>query len=268
VDIEITFGTEAPTIESAISPIQNPNIHESEPLEPLSVLYRDDDLVVIDKPAGYHVHPPENPMWFVPKGKVILSVLRQQINQYLYPVHRLDAPTSGVLIFALNKKSASILCEEFAVGKSIQKKYRAIVRGFTKPEGFIDIPLQSDSSDEMLKAETKFRTLEQIELPIDVGKRPNSARYSVIELEPLTGRYHQLRRHCAQIAHPILGDIQHGDSYHNRFFRTKLDLPGLQLRCQEMNFIHPIRNIEMTVRSELPPLPWQEVLQWNSKRIL
>jgi len=227
--------------------------------ETLNILFRDEDLIVIDKPSGYHVHPPENPLWFVPKDKVILSLLRNQIEQYLFPVHRLDAPTSGVLIFALNKNTASLLCREFAKTQSIRKKYQAIVRGFMKSEGRIEIPLQSDSSTEMLPSETHYKTLAQLELPVAIGKRHSSARYSLVELVPLTGRFHQLRRHCAQISHPILGDIQHGDSYHNRFFRTTLNLPGLQLRCQEMTFNHPIKNIEMQIKSELPPLPWSQI---------
>ena len=192
-------------------------------------------MVVIDKPAGYHVHPPETNAHKVPRKKIILHQLRDQIGQYVYPVHRLDVSTSGVLAFALNPEKAKELCSYFE-NQQVKKTYWACVRGHMDPLGLIDIPLESDSSDAWQEARTDFKTLKTIELPEAVGKKHSTARYSWIEVYPRTGRFHQIRRHMNRISHPVIGDAQHGDSKHNRFFREKLGISGLCLRAMSLEF--------------------------------
>lgn len=232
---------------------------------PFTILFHDNDLIAIDKPPGYHVHPPENPQWWAPKNRIVLQILRKQIGKYVYPVHRLDAPTGGVLVFALNKKAASLMCEQFAAADEVVKKYHAIVRGYTQDTGLIDLPLKSDSSDLMLNAQTTYRTIAKTEFNVAVGKRHSSARYSYLEVSPLTGRFHQIRRHLAAMSHPIIGDVQHGDSYHNRFFRRDLQLPGLMLRCQSMTFNHPLTNQSVAIQSQIL-LPWENLMGFRKNQ--
>jgi tRNA pseudouridine65 synthase len=198
-----------------------------------SILFQDHEIIAINKPSGFHVHPPERNPEKVPRSKIVLQQLRNQIGQKLFPVHRLDVATSGVLLFALNSEIAGRLCTEFQKNQ-VQKTYWAVVRGFMPEAGFIDLPLESDSSSELLPCRTEFRTIKKIELPFAVGKKYSSARYSWLEIQPKTGRFHQIRRHMNRISHPIIGDCDHGDSHHNRFFREELKISGLCLMAREI----------------------------------
>lgn len=212
------------------------------------ILYRDERVVVIDKPRGYHVHPPEANAHKVPRSKVILYLLRDQIQKKIFPVHRLDAGTSGVLLFALDSEAASLLQKQFSQKAllGLQKKYWAIVRGsFKDSEGMIDLPLELDSTRDLAESLTTYKVLRQIELPHSVGSRYATARYAWLEVEPVTGRFHQIRRHMNRIAHPVIGDATHGDSRHNKFFRETLQINGLCLRAMQLNI-------------ELPWLPEEE----------
>jgi tRNA pseudouridine65 synthase len=200
-----------------------------------SILYQDQNLIAINKPSGFHVHPPERNPDKVPKSKIVLQQLRNQIGQMLYPVHRLDVATSGVLLFALDSKTAGRICGEFQKNQ-VEKTYWAVVRGHLPEEGKIELPLESDSSHELLSCLTEFRTLKKIELPHPVGKKYQTARYSWLEVRPKTGRFHQIRRHMNRISHPIIGDCDHGDSHHNRFFREQLKISGLCLAARELRF--------------------------------
>jgi tRNA pseudouridine65 synthase len=248
----------------------------------LKILFQDEHLVAIHKPSGFHVHPHENPDHRISRDRICLYVLRNQIRQYVYPIHRLDAGTSGVLLFAKSGEVAGLVSKQFQnkdansksddktmsepLGKSlenadaaiddftIRKIYHAVVRGYVADQGTIDLPLESDSSDLMLSAQTKFKTLAQVELPYAVGKRHPTARYSLVEVSPLTGRYHQIRRHFNQIFHPILGDSTHGDSYHNRFFRQTLGIAGLCLRASSLQFRHPISHEILTLNADKRPI--------------
>lgn len=197
------------------------------------LLYQSSDLVAIDKPSGYHVHPPETKPEKVPRSKIILHQLRDQIGQKVYPLHRLDVATSGVLVFALSSEAAGFYGKLFQ-SQSIQKKYWAVVRGHLPPEGEITRPLELDSTGELADAITCYKTLRQIELPFAVGRKYSSARYSWLEVFPKTGKFHQIRRHMNRISHPVIGDAAHGDSKHNRFFREQLQLSGLCLRAIEI----------------------------------
>lgn len=216
------------------------------------ILRHEDDFVAIDKPPGFHVHQQEDPRRRVSKSVIVLPNFRDQIQSYLYPVHRIDVGTEGVLIFALNKPSAHSLCKQFEHG-TIRKTYYAIVRGYTKDEGTIDIPLELDSTGVAVESLTTYRTLARVELPHAVGKRHASARYSLVEAKPETGRYHQVRRHMARLAHPLVGDRVHGDSHHNRFFREQLGLGGLWLKAKAIEFKHPMTGESVHIESPWTP---------------
>lgn len=212
------------------------------------ILYQDSSLVIIDKPEGFHVHQPENGLWLAPKSQLVLQQLRNQIKARVYPIHRLDVATSGVLVFALSSETAGLLSKQIQK-QEFKKTYHCIVRGWTPETGTIDIPLKSDSTDDLLIASTQFQLLGRTELPYAVGKRHPTARYSLVRVHPLTGRYHQIRRHLARINHPLLGDCYHGDSHHNRFFREQLELGGLWLRSTQLEFAHPLTNTPIQINA-------------------
>ncbi|MBN7824839.1 tRNA pseudouridine(65) synthase TruC [Bowmanella dokdonensis] len=215
-----------------------------QPLEQLQILYRDESLIAVNKPAGLLVHRSLIDKY---ETRFAVQALRDQIGQRVYPVHRLDKPTSGVLLFALNPEMARSMTELFTTGR-VEKRYQALVRGFTPDEGMIDYPLREKLDKIADKRARKdkpaqpalslYRTLQRFELPIPV--RPyQSARYSLVELWPKTGRKHQLRRHMAHLRHPIVGDVNHGDGKHNAMVRDRFGFVGLALTACEMNFEHP-----------------------------
>lgn len=171
----------------------------------------------------------------VPRGKIFLYRARDFVGQHVYPVHRLDAGTSGVLLMALDSKTASRLAQLFQ-GRQVEKTYHAVVRGWAPDDGVIDVPLDSDLNGAPIESWTSYKRLGRIEIPEAVGRRHATARYSWLEVSPRTGRYHQIRRHLNRIAHPILGDAVHGDSHHNRFFRERLGLGGLCLKAHRLRF--------------------------------
>ena len=211
----------------------------------LPILYQDEYLVVIDKPSGLLVH---RSMIDKHETRFALQLIRDQIGQYVYPVHRLDKPTSGVLMMALSSDVAAKLNEQFTQ-HTVTKKYIALVRGHTSPQGCIDYALkeqldkmtdkQAQQQKPAQEAITHYKTLWQGEVPIRVGRYP-SARYSLLSLTPETGRKHQLRRHMKHIFHPIVGDTTHGDGKHNAMFREIFKLNRLLLVAKELNFKHPV----------------------------
>jgi len=179
--------------------------------------------------------------------RFVMQMLRDQIGQHVYPVHRLDKPTSGVLLFALNPDTARKINALFAA-RETEKEYLAVVRGYVDDEGLIDYPLKEEldkKSDgkakqdkEAQEAVTQYSCLAKVEFPYPVG-RYLSARYSLVQLLPKTGRKHQLRRHLKHLFHPIVGDTTHGDGKQNTFFREQLDCHRLLLAAVRLAFIHP-----------------------------
>ena len=211
----------------------------------LTVLFRDEYIVVIDKPPGLLVHRSEIDRH---ETRFAIQILRDQIRQRVWAAHRLDRGTSGVLLFALNKELAGTLGRQFAAS-TVEKRYWAVVRGHPPDAGTIDHPLSrqhdpyifagAQSSTEAQAAVTNYRKLAEIELPAAVDRYPCS-RYALLELDPLTGRRHQLRRHLKHIAHPIIGDSTYGKGRHNRHFAEHLACRRLLLACTRMRFDHPL----------------------------
>jgi tRNA pseudouridine65 synthase len=196
----------------------------------LRTLYRDENLVAIDKPPGLLVH--RSPI-DARETVFALQLLRDQIGQPVYPCHRLDRPTSGVFLFALHPDALRHIQKELAE-KRCEKTYQAAVRGWTPDQACIDDDLRSEeNSEKVWDAVTRYRTLNQSELLYPVGRYP-TARLSHIELNPETGRKHQLRRHMAHIRHPILGDTRHGDGAQNRLLREICSGHGLMLRATSL----------------------------------
>ncbi len=222
----------------------------------LEILYQDDYIVVINKPSALLVHKSmidKNEIYFA------MKMLRDQIGQWVYPVHRLDKPTSGVLLFALDTKSAKALSEQFAT-HTIQKTYIAVVRGYSDDAGVIEHPLsikldkiadkKASSKKEPQEALTIYKTLQRVELDVGVGKYEKT-RYSLVELKPQTGRKHQLRRHMKHINHHMLGDTKYGRGEHNKFIREYLDVYRLLLHALCLEFEHPQTKQKMRVEAKL-----------------
>lgn len=227
--------------------------------ETISILFEDRDFIAIDKPPGHHVHPPENSQWKVPRHLISLYNVRDYLSAYVYPIHRLDAATGGVLLFGKHPEAASKM-QQLIQKQWIEKQYLAVARGFTPPSGIIDRALQSDSSDLMQPSLTHFKTLATIELPYAISKKHATSRYSLIHVEPKTGRYHQIRRHLASLSHPLVGDIKHGDSRHNRFFREELNITGLLLHSFELSFQHPFTGNSLTIKTSWS-LRWKTIFK-------
>ncbi|MCK5814190.1 MAG: tRNA pseudouridine(65) synthase TruC, partial [Cocleimonas sp.] len=200
----------------------------------LEILYQDDYLVAINKPSGLLVHRS-----MIDRHEIAFAIqqTRDQIGQYVYPVHRLDKPTSGVLLFALDSNIARKITQQFTQ-REVQKHYLAIVRGYSLEKGMIDYALKEQldkmtdakvlQNKEAQDAVTHYKRQAMVELPFAVG-RYATARYSFMGLSPKTGRKHQLRRHMKHIFHPIVGDTSHGDGKQNTFFREYFDCHRLLL---------------------------------------
>ena len=214
---------------------------------PLEIIYQDEYIVAINKPSGLIVH--KTPM--AKDAKVFaLQELRNQIGQYVYPAHRIDRQTSGVLLFALNTEVDKHLKELFREQK-IKKVYWTVVRGFTPDEGTITKPLAKGDTTELQEATTHYKRLKQVELPIPVSKYP-ACRISFVEVYPETGRMHQIRRHFAHIRHYIIADKPHGDCKQNKMFFEKFGLNNMLLHCREMSFDHPVTKEKVVLQASLP----------------
>lgn len=210
--------------------------------EPLTILFRDEHLVAVYKPPGLLVHRTQID---ARERRFCIQILRDQIGQEVYPCHRLDKPTSGVLLFALTKEVLRTVNLAFSEGR-VEKAYHAVARGWIDQPGKVDYPLvplerKEDAADPVAAqtAITIYTPLERYELNEPVG-RYASARYSLIELLPHTGRTHQLRRHMAHLRHPIIGDTRHGDGVQNRFFRQQLGCHRLMLSSISLCLDHPV----------------------------
>ena len=220
----------------------------------LEILYRDEHLIAIDKPAGLLVHRSEIDRH---ETRFAVQLLRDQIGRRVQPVHRLDKGTSGVLLFAFDTDTTRRLGQAFE-NNEIGKSYRAVVRGWPPPSGRIDHPLKRETDEAgtagqvptIQQAVTDYRCLATIELPHAVEPY-SSSRYALMALTPLTGRRHQLRRHLKHIAHPIIGDATHGKGIHNRFFQQAFGCHRLLLACTELDFRHPVHGAPVLIRAPL-----------------
>lgn len=234
------------------------------------IIYQDDHVVVINKPSGLLVHRSAIDKQAV---HVAMTILRNQLNRWVYPVHRLDRPTSGILLFAFNSEIARDLSLQFSE-KSVEKTYLAVVRGYTEEVGIIDYPLKdkrdriadrkSTPTGERKEAVTRYQRLGQIEIPVAVSIHPTT-RYSLISLNPETGRRNQIRRHLHHIFHPIIGDTKYGDGRHNRYFRDQFDLKSLMLTAVQLKFTHPAtkERIELNASLEADFLKIVEQFGWK-----
>lgn len=218
----------------------------------LPIIYQDEHIIAINKPSGLLVH---RSMIDRHETRFAMQMVRDMIDQHVYTVHRLDKPTSGVLVFALSSDVARLMTEQF-IEKTIHKTYHALTRGWTNSQ-FVDYALKekldkiADKDAQKDKApqdaQTDITCLQRFTYPQAVGRYPQ-ARLSWVELNPHTGRKHQLRRHLAHVRHPIMGDTTHGDGKQNKFMRDTFNFHHLALHNSRMKFCHPVTQhpIELT----------------------
>ena len=237
-------------------------------IEPLEILYRDKYYIAVNKPAGLAVH--RSPLTHDQK-RFLVPIVRNMIGQHVYPVHRLDRPTGGVILLAFHPEATRLMSDRFVAGK-IKKTYLTVVRGHAAEEGRIDHPL-TKSTDEIGRkkdkrsAVTDFRRLAIAELPFPVG-RYATARYSFVQARPHTGRQHQIRRHFNHISHPIIGDRKYGDNKHNRFFSEHFGCHRLLLSAIGLVFTHPYTEAPVRITASPDPVftAMIEKLGWSTIR--
>lgn len=230
---------------------------------PLTEIYRDSWLLAVHKPAGLLVH--RSP---IDRHETEFALqYARQLNggEHVYPVHRLDRPTSGLLLFARDPATATAIGRLFMEGM-VDKTYQAVVRGWTPEQGVIDHPLREHPTDRRLKdqelplreAQSTYNRLATVEIPVQIEGYPCS-RYSLVELHPKTGRKHQLRRHMQHISHPIIGDTNYGRTRHNHYFAERFGQSRLMLAATAVSFTHPVTCQPMRLESE-PESSFQQVL--------
>ncbi len=187
----------------------------------IEILYRDADVVAVNKPSGLAVH-----RGWADDDEFAMTVVRDLLGQWVYPVHRLDRGASGVLLFGLSPEAARALCGAFE-RHEVEKRYVALVRGAPPEALVIDHPLRPDNSDVPQPAITDVRLLTQF------------GRYAWVEARPKSGRLHQIRRHLKHISCPIIGDVRYGKGEHNRVFRERYALHRLALHAAALRVRAP-----------------------------
>jgi len=230
---------------------------------PLTEIYRDRWLLAVHKPAGLLVH--RSPIDKHETEFALQYARALNGGAHVYPVHRLDRPTSGLLVFARDPETARSLGKALMAGE-VRKTYRAVVRGWPPEQGLIDHPLRDEPDDKRLKGEpqalrqarTGYRRLATTEIPVAIEGHASS-RYSLVELYPETGRKHQLRRHMKHISHPIIGDANHGRGRHNRYFAERFGQGRLMLAATELRFRHPATGALLHLHAE-PEASFMQVL--------
>ncbi len=232
-------------------PVKNKSLQDTH--QDLEVCFEDPWFLVVAKPSGMATHPGRGVV-----GESLLELLERQYKTKLFPLHRLDAGTSGVLAFGRSREAAQVGAALFRTSDALnqtrrfppdegqpdpvaktclKKSYWALVRGHMTGDGSILAPVGTPPKE----ATTHWKGIRAFEVPWEV--RPYmTARYGLVRLEPVTGRTHQLRQHLHHVYHPLIGDTRYGDGVHNRMFRSKMRSHRLMLHCGEIKGNHPFTN--------------------------
>ena len=213
---------------------------------PLEILYEDDWIIAINKPAGLLVH---RSSIATNTDVYALQLLRDQVGYHVFPIHRLDRKTSGVLLFAKDKRSVHLFQKAFSSDQST-KTYIALVRGYFSDEIKVDYDLTNDKGKTQ-NAVTEFKLISTTEINVPLGKF-NTSRYSLIQARPKTGRMHQIRKHLNHLRHPIIGDRPHGCNKQNKLFLEKWNLTKMLLHAKEVEVHHPHLDQKVVIESCLP----------------
>jgi tRNA pseudouridine65 synthase len=198
------------------------------------ILWRDDRVVVVDKPAGVIVH-----RGWADDEAPLLQAVRDLVGTLVYPIHRLDRGASGIVVFALDREAAGVLGTAWASGEALDKRYLAITRGHPPEHVVIDHAIPREPGGARVDAVT------------EIWRRETFGRYALVEAAPRTGRLHQIRRHLKHLACPLIGDVKYGKGEHNRIWRTEHDLHRLALHASRLTFPHPATAAPITVEAPL-----------------
>ena len=217
-------------------------------MTPIDILYQDDVLIAVNKPAGLPVHRSK---MVNDAEHYLVDVLREQVGGNVYLAHRLDRATSGVLLVARSSEVAAALGEQF-MGRDVHKQYLVVVRGWPEPAaGMVDYPLPgSRETGPRREARTHYQRLATVEVPIELGRYPQQ-RYALLLAAPETGRFRQIRKHLAHLNHPVIGDCQHGRSDHNRLYKQHFACHRMLLHAWKLDFHHPASGAPMTLEAPL-----------------
>lgn len=230
---------------------KSPDMSDSKPIKQsvsdLEVLYRDAHYIAVNKPAGLFVHKSELDR----QADYLLHYVRDLAGCHVWPVHRLDRPTSGLVVFGLSKEATAALSCEFRE-RRVNKTYLAVVRGYTPFEDRIDYPLAPEKDTPCREAVTEYTRVRTTELPFAVGPY-QTARYSLVQVRPHTGRKHQIRRHFDHLFHPLIGDRVYGDGRHNRFIRDFFGVSRLLLAATGLGFTQPFTGESLSLSAPLAP---------------
>lgn len=209
------------------------------PLGPLDVLYRDEALVIVNKPSGLSAHRG----LANERGDYVLTRVRDALAKPVYLVHRLDRGTSGAIALVLDPRLVEPLQRAFQEGRVV-KRYLALARGVLPATVLVDyaIPRSLETPDDRVSAQTEFTSLGVFE-----------NRYTLVEARPLTGRYHQIRRHLKHLQHPIIGDTTYGDNKQNKLFRARFGILRLALHASQLTVPHPVSGVTIDVSAPLLP---------------
>ena len=245
------------------------------PMTSRNLLFRDESLVVLNKPAGIPMHPSRI---LAGQPDTLLAQARELAGHWVFLVHRLDRPVSGAVVMAADRETQALLGHQFEE-RTVKKCYLAVVRGWQESTGKIShalLPPRDDRKPGSIAREaiTGFETIAQAELNIPIGPY-QTARYSLLALFPETGRRHQLRRHMKHISHPMIGDTSYGRGEHNRLFREHFNCSRLLLHSWDVSFEHPGNGQTLCVHAPLDDdfqsiidrFGWGTVLtSWNRER--
>ena len=199
----------------------------------IEVRYADQWLAVVNKPAGLMVH---DSALARDEHDFLADRLREQFGRPLFLIHRLDRATSGGLLVAFDRETASALGTQW-MARSVDKHYLAICRGWPH-DIIVDHPLDGGPGKPVKKpAVTRFTRLATTELSVPSAGFPTS-RYALLRAEPTTGRFRQIRRHLKHLSHHLIGDTSHGDGRHNRHFRMQ-GVHRMLLHAVRLSFPHP-----------------------------
>jgi len=224
---------------------------------PLLILWQDEDMVVVHKPAGWLVH---RTGLDAHETRFVMQTLRDQLGRHVHPVHRLDKGTSGVLLMALHTDAARALSMAFEA-QQVSKRYIAMVRGWPPELAWhIDHALKQDDAPADAPAQsarTDFRRLATLQLDVPVDRYPTT-RAALVEASPRTGRRHQIRRHLKHTSHPIIGDATHGKGPHNRWWALHLGAQRLWLHALSLTIAHPSTAQRMSFTSPMLPAPSED----------
>ncbi len=219
-----------------------------------SIIYEDECFIGINKPANLPVHPAG-----VFYHNTLITLMQKSLGVRLFPLHRLDRETSGIIVIAKDVRVARYFQERFS---SIEKTYLAIVHGVPREKTFtVDIPIEADPSSELEHKQAAFRGAGKEAHTKFITIHSNN-RFSFVEAIPITGRQHQIRVHLKCAGHPILGDRMYGidDRPDPVFVRrgpgaesaARLGFWRSALHARSILFHHPVANVPVSISAPIP----------------